>query len=186
MMIGLFGKTRWESDGVGTDEELNRASYNNLLKSRSLKSYSDKLFACAIIGHPHPVRLNAINSLSKIGKIDVYGRISGNYIQSKFEVGKKYKFTICFENDYYPGYVTEKLLQAYITGTVPIYWGDLGNDSNVNRNCFINMSDFSTSNEFLEYLDSIDESQYKTIFEQPFLSNIPDVSQLKSKLISSL
>jgi hypothetical protein len=82
--------------------------------------------------------------------------------------------------------VTEKLLQAYITGTVPIYWGDLGNDSNINRNCFINMSDFSTSKEFLEYLGSIDESQYKTIFEQPFLSSIPDASQLKSKLISSL
>jgi len=186
MMIGLFGETKLEGDGFGSKDEINSAHFDNLIKSRKLLNYSERLFACAIIGHPHPVRLKGIQSLNRIDKVDVYGRITGNQVKSKFDIAKKYKFTICFENDYYPGYVTEKLLQAYITGTVPIYWGDLGNDSSINRNCFINMSDFSTSREFIEYVSGIDESQYKTFFEQPFLKNVPDVSQLMSKLIAAL
>jgi hypothetical protein len=36
---------------------------------------------------------------------------------------RKYKFMICFENSSSPYYLTEKLLNAYLGGTVPIYWG---------------------------------------------------------------
>lgn len=35
----------------------------------------------------------------------------------------KYKFMICFENSRGPGYITEKILQVYLAGTIPIYWG---------------------------------------------------------------
>lgn len=35
-----------------------------------------------------------------------------------------YKFNICFENSSYPGYLTEKLFDAYNAGCIPIYWGD--------------------------------------------------------------
>lgn len=36
---------------------------------------------------------------------------------------RRYKFTIAFENQSYPGYVTEKIADALMAGTVPIYWG---------------------------------------------------------------
>jgi hypothetical protein len=35
-----------------------------------------------------------------------------------------YKFMICFENSSQPNYYTEKLMNAYYGGTIPIYWGD--------------------------------------------------------------
>ena len=34
-----------------------------------------------------------------------------------------FKFNICFENSSAPGYVTEKPLQSFFAGTIPIYWG---------------------------------------------------------------
>ena len=37
---------------------------------------------------------------------------------------KDYKFTIAFENQSYPGYTTEKILDAFRARTVPIYWGN--------------------------------------------------------------
>ncbi|WP_395002542.1 glycosyltransferase family 10 domain-containing protein [uncultured Helicobacter sp.] len=37
---------------------------------------------------------------------------------------QQYRFHICFENSSYPGYLTEKLFDAYAAGCIPIYWGD--------------------------------------------------------------
>lgn len=66
-------------------------------------------------------------------KLSVYKRVDsgggwrnniGRSIENKNEWLKDYKFHICFENSSYPGYLTEKLFDAYNTGTIPIYWGD--------------------------------------------------------------
>ena len=35
----------------------------------------------------------------------------------------QFKFNICTENFDYPGYVTEKLFQAFYSDSIPIYWG---------------------------------------------------------------
>ncbi|WP_394958760.1 glycosyltransferase family 10 domain-containing protein [uncultured Helicobacter sp.] len=48
----------------------------------------------------------------------------GDYRLSKRKWLENYKFNICFENGSYPGYLTEKLFDAYIAGCIPIYWGD--------------------------------------------------------------
>lgn len=46
---------------------------------------------------------------------------------------KNYKFNICFENGSSPGYITEKLFQAYAGGCIPIYWGDISLRSGENE-----------------------------------------------------
>ena len=35
----------------------------------------------------------------------------------------QFKFNICTENFDYPGYVTEKLFQAFYSDSIPVYWG---------------------------------------------------------------
>ena len=37
------------------------------------------------------------------------------------------KFNICLENTNSEGYVTEKLFQSFVNGSIPIYWGSNGN-----------------------------------------------------------
>jgi len=56
-------------------------------------------------------------------KIDCYGKHT-NYIQNKIDGLKDYCFSIAIENDIVPGYFTEKILDCFLTGTVPIYLGD--------------------------------------------------------------
>eukprot|EP00931_Biecheleriopsis_adriatica_P007581 TRINITY_DN108851_c0_g1_i1.p2 TRINITY_DN108851_c0_g1~~TRINITY_DN108851_c0_g1_i1.p2 ORF type:complete len:247 (-),score=46.81 TRINITY_DN108851_c0_g1_i1:15-755(-) len=34
-----------------------------------------------------------------------------------------YRFTLVFENKLVPGYVTEKIVNAFLAGSIPIYWG---------------------------------------------------------------
>ena len=67
------------------------------------------------------------DTLNTYKHVDSGGRwknnIGGN-IDNKVEWLKSYKFNLCFENSSYPGYLTEKLFDAFMAGCVPIYWGD--------------------------------------------------------------
>ncbi len=57
-----------------------------------------------------------------------------------------YKFTIAFENDIYPGYQTEKLYDAMLTNSIPIYCGDPLVGEIFNTRSFINASDYFPQN----------------------------------------
>lgn len=56
-----------------------------------------------------------------------------NFRDSKLKWLRNYRFHICFENSSYPGYLTEKLFDAYAAGCIPIYWGDTSLCENVVR-----------------------------------------------------
>ena len=177
--VGIFEPV--QRDWVGIESNM-----SSLLNPRRLEGFNSKKFACSIFRNPHQVRLRGIEALNTIEKVDLYGPISGRFLKDKFSVARNYKYTVCFENDLYPGYVTEKLLESYITGTVPIYWGDLGNDQSINRDSFINMKDFGTMDEFVDFIANIDDVKYQEIFEQPFLNSVPDISSIQRILARML
>lgn len=54
--------------------------------------------------------------------IDIYGR-GRKEIDSKLEGLKDYKFSIAVENCKTDYYFTEKIIDCFVTGTIPIYWG---------------------------------------------------------------
>jgi hypothetical protein len=57
-------------------------------------------------------------------RIDIYGKINNNAIKHKLYGLKDYRYSIVTENCQVPGYFTEKIIDCFLTGTVPIYWGD--------------------------------------------------------------
>jgi hypothetical protein len=157
-----------------------QVTQTTLLETRMIYPI-EKKFACAFINNPNPIRLRAINELSKIGKVDVFGRYSGNYINNKIEKSKEYFFSICFENDIYPGYVTEKPLEAWLGQTVPLYWG---NDiaEYINPSSMINLNNFLSLNQYCDYVSEVykDKDLYTKIFCQPFLKKPYDIENLLS------
>lgn len=60
-------------------------------------------------------------------QIDLYGR-TYNPIPHKIEALRDYRFSITIENAQQNYYFTEKLIDCFRTGTIPIYWGcpDIG------------------------------------------------------------
>lgn len=69
----------------------------------------------------------AFAKISEYKRVDSGGSWNNNVgfkAQSKADFLREYKFNICFENASYPGYLSEKLYEAYMYGCVPIYWGD--------------------------------------------------------------
>ncbi|WP_181882648.1 MULTISPECIES: glycosyltransferase family 10 domain-containing protein [unclassified Helicobacter] len=89
----------------------------------------------------------------------------GDYATSKREWLKGYKFNLCFENSSYPGYMTEKLIQAFSAGCIPIYWGDTslrcGLDSSLQKDTLppplnANLKDFYCSNQSTQSIQNPD------------------------------
>jgi hypothetical protein len=151
----------------------------SLTQPRKLDMRIKDKFCAMIAGNPEGLRVNLFNSISKYKSIDGYGLMFGNSLRkSKFAVLPEYKFCLCPENSIYDGYVTEKLLDAYAGGTVPLYSGDLSVDRDFNIGAFWNYQDEKDMDKFVEIVSSLDryEDQYKSYYEQPLLNEEPSLN----------
>ena len=80
-------------------------------------------FMCAFIGNMTRWREQAISTFSEVGVVDVFGASSGRPVPDKSAIASRYRYVLCFENDLYPGYVTEKPFEAWASGATPVWWG---------------------------------------------------------------
>lgn len=69
----------------------------------------------------HAYRLNWVRKLQDF--VDLYG-YGYNPIPRKEDGLDDYMFSVAIENGCYKGYFTEKLIDCFATGTIPIYHGD--------------------------------------------------------------
>ncbi len=140
-------------------------------------------FVCAFIGNPEPVRLRAINELRQFGDVQVFGNAVDRPIASKFEVAQNYRFVLAFENDVYPGYVTEKPLEAYACGAIPL-WRGMDSAGLLNPKSLVNAFDFASLADFAQHVATLDSNpqQLDEIARQPLLAQTPSLHHLKSAL----
>lgn len=89
-------------------------------------------------------------------KDDLYGR-GRNYIDKKITGLKDYMFSVAMENEISDVYYTEKILDCFLTGTIPIYWGTkkIINFFNPDGIVFLNQIDIRKIDENL-YNDKIE------------------------------
>jgi hypothetical protein len=154
---------------------------NELLKHRQ-SSKEKRKFVCAFISNLEPVRMRALDELRKYGEVDVYGSNSLNIPISKYETAKEYKFMLCFENDLYPGYLTEKLLDAYMCETVPLYRGLFGQEEHVNQRALINAANFDSLESFSHYVGKMNEFEYDETLREPLFKTLPTLEPLIAAL----
>jgi len=126
-------------------------SINELTTPRIGDAGSRPKFCCAFIRNPDPVRMRAIQALEDIGPVDIFGLASSRPVGNKLELASQYRFMLCFENDLYPGYVTEKIFDAWASGVVPLWWG-LDREQSLNSDSLINLADFESLEEFKNYV----------------------------------
>ena len=85
------------------------------------------------------------------------------------------KFSIAFENAYFPGYTTEKLSDPLFAGSVPIYSGNPRVNEIFNSKAFINVDTFPSDEEAIDYIrevDTSDELYDAYLNEPPFPGNV--------------
>lgn len=167
----------------------NIPTLKSLMEPRVLKNRKKK-FCCSFIGKTYPMRLHALEFLSRIEEVDVYGISVRNSIENPGKLASKYNFCLCFENDIYPGYVTEKPFEAYIAQTIPLYFGhDI--EGYLNPNAMINLLNFKNLEQWTLFIEEVynDDDMYRDIFEQPLLNrkpNLQDTFNLVNNLLSDI
>ena len=91
-------------------------------------------------------------------KIDVWGHLCKG-IQKKEEGLNEYMFSICVENDTHDTYFTEKILDAFATGTIPVYKGTRKIVNHFNQGGILFLDDISlddlTSDLYYSKIDSV-------------------------------
>ena len=80
--------------------------------------------------------------------------------ERKLAVMSDYKFCICFENSIYPGYISEKIFDAFSAGCVPIYYGAPDISSYVPDDCYIDFRRFSNYAALESYLDGYGQKEF--------------------------
>lgn len=90
---------------------------------------------------------------------------------SKAKLQRKCKFTLCFESTLHYGFVTEKLMDAFYTDTIPIYYGSATAAEIFNKDAFINVADYASFEEAIEKIVELDqdEEKYLEMLRQPIL-----------------
>jgi hypothetical protein len=159
----------------------------SFLYNENIYSTNPKTKFCATVFSAfHPDRFEMMNKLRLYKSVDYYGKL-GNPIPDgehhKMNILSEYKFSICFENSIYPGYFTEKLLHAKISGTIPIYKSHPSVIQDFNSDCYINAYDKSI-NEIYDEIVEIDtnNNKYINMFNQPLFSKKVDMGDFLKKL----
>jgi hypothetical protein len=82
-------------------------------------------------------------------------------VQDKLATLSHYRFAICYENaKNIPGYVTEKMLDCFRAGTVPVYAGAPNIDRWFPSGCYIDLRQFENYFELHSYLSSMAEAEH--------------------------
>lgn len=153
---------------------------DELLRPRISQYKPRNKFCVAFIGKAYPFRMHALTALSKVGKVDVYGGIARNTSRNsaieKYKIAQDYKFVFAFENDLFPGYVTEKAPEAWATGAIPLYWGfDIR--KTFNPAAMLNLMDYSNLDSYVDAVAEIEKSESKWVemANQPLLLERPSL-----------
>ena len=119
-------------------------------------------FCCFVYSNKVKFRNKFCIRLSKYKKVDCGGGCLNNIgkkVVNKLNFQKDYKFCIAYENSCYPGYTTEKILDAYKANCIPIYYGSKTVIKDFNPETFINAHDFENDNDLINYIKKVDTDE---------------------------
>ena len=137
--------------------------------------------------HTDGFRLKFIKELSKYKKIDIGGKRYSNIgrpIINKREFLSSYKFSIAMENSEGNGYITEKIVDSFLAGTIPIYYGDYMVDEYINPKTYILIKGEKDIDKKIEYIKEIDNNDtlYKDLLKENVLLDQNIVNDTENEL----
>lgn len=128
---------------------------DNFVKNRKLSFItSNKNFATG-----HKVRMDVVKNLSH--RFDLYGR-GFNEIENKMEGLENYQFSVVIENEFMNNWFTEKIVDCFMTKTIPVYKGcpnigDFYDEAGIIK--------FNDVEDLDSIIGSLDEDRYKSMLE---------------------
>ena len=138
-----------------------------------------KKFCAAVISNcGSKFRMDFINKLSLYKTVDIEGKCKNSdknrTIKNKIDFLSDYKFSIAMENSNGDGYLSEKIVDSFIAGTIPIYYGDYLLDEFINPKTYILIkgeNDIDTKIEYIKKIDKDDKLYMSIMKEKPIIDN---------------
>jgi len=134
----------------------------------------------------HESRLKAVEFFAINGGIDLYGAgweamaglpldwasrlLKNNGIRkhgvcdSKLQALRDYRFAICYENCALAGYITEKIIDCFVAGVIPIYHGAPDVSHHIPVKAFLSASELSF-NQLQHKMDRLGEDEARSIIQ---------------------
>lgn len=156
------------------------------LKDRLFNKVQHKEFErfCSFtVSNPsNQTRNSHFDKLSEYKKAHSYGKVRTNDLslqqiskgkywrdaKDQYFIDHPHKFMMAYENTSYPYYCTEKLMDSFLAGSIPLYWGDPKVEEDWNPNAFLNVQKLG-----IHWFDAIkDTDQKQEIFEAIYNSPV--------------
>lgn len=178
----------WSHDGVKNTLDNDRfgrmITIDELMRKRSFQDASQrKKRAAAICAHLNQPRQSLFENLQKVLEVDGYGpafeKDQNDHnagVKSKISILQDYLFNFCPENSMHPGYYTEKPVEAWAAGCIPIYWADPMFEMDFNKKSIINLYDYYNRDLKL-ILDN--EEWLEMTYEEPLVLKRPSLEEIK-------
>lgn len=166
--------------------------YHDMLKPRPdpLAVMASKTDFCAYVMSnttaSDDMRIRIFDALSAYKTVHSGGRWRNNVggpVSDKLAFQRSHKFVIACENCSYPGYLTEKFLDAALSDAIPIYWGDPDIANYLNPKAFINCHDYGSLAEIVDKVREIDQddSLYAQMLSEPWFVDNKEPECLKDE-----
>jgi hypothetical protein len=153
------------------------------LFNRRKKTKKTEFCLSIISNYSVETRNSYIKKIMEYKNIDNYGLFEKNkndklierttwYDPRLIDKIRPYKFMIAIENCSVENYNTEKLVNAWLGGAIPIYYGDPNIDEFYNEKAFVNINRLGIE-KAIEKIKELNENEelYDEMFNEPLLNN---------------
>ena len=149
----------------------------------------NRKFCSFVVSHQaagDPMREMFFRRLSQYKHVDSGGRFLNNVggpVEDKIAFCRQYKFNIAFENSSSPGYTTEKIMDAYASISLPIYYGNPSIETDFSPASMIRLmseDDIESAVDEVVRLDN-DDDEYMRRLAEPCLV-APDIGFYERQL----
>lgn len=195
---------QYASNAYDIDAEFDTFLFQNFERHRNPKMiWSREKFCGFVAGKSVPWRDEVIGWLNEYRQVDCGGSLLFNLpdgpekdLMAKRVKGREANrqkadffgertFAIAMENTFdMPGYTTEKIIDAYYPGSIPIYAGQMNPDDGFNKGAFVNLYDHDTRDSFMTEIIRLNEDTeaQKLMRSEALFLKFPDRYRLDALL----
>ena len=166
------------------DINKSRKCADGLTREKAKELLAEKKHFCNFIfGHRSAKgeREAILDALQRYKRVESAGSFLNNmpdgkavpFTEEKIHFLRSCKFTIACESISYPGFITEKLIDPFYAGSVPVYYGDPNVELDFNPEAMVHIRSFSSLEDAVERiikLDQDDEAYIQMLMEPKMIS----------------
>jgi len=158
---------------------------------KSILHNSEEKFCAYMYNYDLEYRVNLFKLISTYKKVDALGKSQNNVLEPNdrstynnnatyndlgVQKYSKYKFVLALENGITAGYITEKLINPILAGSIPIYAGPSDVFNLINKKRIIFVGDYKTNEnalvEEVKRLDNDSQSYHEKVNQPIFVGNV--------------